>query len=142
MNTSRFVSWAFLLTLPCASGCGEKPASVASNSIFILVPYRHGGTWVFDDESRNLRKEPFVIGIPGMIDKLVENVPGADKGFRLLFSAQPFPGHTHTLVWKRAEGGGNWYECPQLTAEGWLCPALRKFFLGAPRTLYFKAEAM
>ena len=129
---------ALLIVTVC--GCGEKPIANTSNSIFVIAPYRHAGTWVFDDASRRLAKEPFVAGIPGIIDKLVEGMPDADKGFRLLFSAQPFPGHTHTLVWKRKEAGGNWYACPQLKMEGWLCPALFKFFSAAPKVIYFKAE--
>ncbi len=129
---------AFLVATLC--GCGEKPVVSTSNSILVIAPYRHAGTWVFDDAGRGLNKEPFVAGIPGIIDKLVEDIPDADKGFRLLFSAQPFPGYTHTLAWKREDWGGNWYECPQYQMEGWLCPALFKYFSRAPKVIYFKAE--
>ena len=129
-----------VLLLAVLYGCGERPVAISSNSILIIAPYRYAGTWVFDDPSRGLRKEPFVAGIPGIIDKLVENIPDAKKGFRLLFSAQPFPRHTHTLLWKREDSGGNWYECPQLQMEGWLCPAMFKYFRDAPKTIYFKAE--
>ena len=31
-----------------------------------------------------------------------------NNGFRLLFSARPFPGHTVKLEWRREESGGNW----------------------------------
>ena len=31
--------------------------------------------------------EPFVAGIPQMLDRLTKDLPDADKGFRLLFSA-------------------------------------------------------
>ena len=40
----------------------------------------------------------------------------------------------------REDSGGNWYECPQLQMEGWLCPAMFKYFRDAPKTIYFKAE--
>lgn len=128
------------LLIATLSGCGRKPVATTSNSIFLIAPYRHAGTWVFNDASRGLYREPFVAGIPGIINKLVEDIPDADKGFRLLFSAQPFPGHTHTLVWKHREAGGNWYQCPQCQMEGWLCPALFKYFREAPKVIYFKAE--
>ena len=118
-------------------GCSKKPAD---NSILVLNPYQHASTWVFDDPTRGLEKEPFVAGIPGIIDRVVDEIPDADKGFRLLFSAQSFPGYTHTLVWQRKGSGGNWYRCPQLEMEGWLCPALYKYFRRAPETIYFKAE--
>jgi hypothetical protein len=36
--------------------------------------------------------------------------------------------------------GGNWYFCEQLGFEGWLCPALFKYFDKAPPELYGKAE--
>jgi hypothetical protein len=112
----------------------------SANALLVIAPYRHAGTWVFDDPAVGLSREPFVAGVPEMIDDMVKNIPGADQGFRLLFSAQPFPGYTHTLVWRRAEHGGNWYYCEQLHTEGWLCPAMFKYFHEAPKTLYAKAE--
>lgn len=129
-----------VLLIATLCGCGERPVPSTSNSIFVIAPYRYAGTWVFNDISRGLYQEPFVAGIPGIIDELVKDIPDADKGFRLLFSAQPFPGHTHTLVWKYKEAGGNWYACPQCQMEGWLCPALLRYFREAPKAIYFKAE--
>lgn len=110
------------------------------NSILVICPYRTGRTWVFDDERFGLVREPFVAGIPEMIDKLVADIPDADKGFRLLFSAKPFPGYAVKLEWRRSSGGGNWYYCEKYDAEGWLCPALFAYFKTAPRELYVKAE--
>jgi len=66
-----------------------------------------------------------------MIDQLVASIPEAERGFRLLFSATPFPGHTVKLEWRREESGGNWYYCPQFDIEGWLCPALSVFRPGS-----------
>ena len=39
--------------------------------------------------------------------------------------------------------GGNWYDSPDLDIEGWLCPALFKYFEVAPERIYaqFKARA-
>jgi hypothetical protein len=37
----------------------------------------------------------------------VTSIPGAEKGFRLLFSAPPFPGFTVKLDWRREEYAGN-----------------------------------
>ena len=122
-------------------GCRQKAVGPKSNSLFIIVPYLHAGTWVFDDSSRGLSKEPFVAGMPELIDKLVADIPNADKGFRLIFSAQEFPGYEDKLVWKRKEASGNWYYSETFKAEGWLCPALFKYFRQAPKTIYVKAEA-
>ena len=95
---------------------------------------------MFDEPRLGLEQEPFVAGIPRMIDRLVTDIPDADQGFRLIFSAQEFPGYTHKLLWRRKESGGNWYYCPQFDEEGWLCPALLKFFREAPKEIYVKAE--
>src|SRR2546430_2348629 len=94
------------------------------NAIGIIVPYKYEGMWVFDDPAVGLVREPFIAGIDTMIDRLVASIPNAEKGFRLVFSATPFPGHTVKLEWRREEDGGNWYFCPQFGIEGWLCPAL------------------
>ncbi len=42
-----------------------------SNEIHVIAPYRHASTWVFDDPAVGLQAEPFVSGIPEMIDVLV-----------------------------------------------------------------------
>jgi hypothetical protein len=110
------------------------------NAISVLAPYKHEGLWVFDDVDAGLRREPFVFGIDRMIDRMVADIPAADKGFRLIFSPTPFPGFTAKLEWRREEYGGNWYWCPQFEIEGWLCPALFKYFTEAPRELYTRAE--
>jgi hypothetical protein len=110
------------------------------NSILVIAPYRWEGQWVFDDPRVDLHREPFVSGADVMMDKLVANLPDAAKGFRLLFSAAPFPGHTVKLEWRREEFGGNWYYSPQFGMEGWLCPALFKYFPTAPAEIYVKAE--
>lgn len=109
------------------------------NSIMIISPYRCYGTWVFDDPSVGLVREPFVAGIPEIIDRLVANIPNADKGFRLYFSGKPFPGYLDRLKWLREEFGGNWYLILSVPAiEGWLCPALFKYFESAPKEIYVK----
>jgi hypothetical protein len=112
------------------------------NSIFLIVPYRYAGTWVFDDAPRGLQKEPFISGADTMIDRLVANIPHAHNGFRLLFSTAEFPGYTVRLEWRREEYGGNWYFSPELSMEGWLCPALFKYFAEAPKQIYVKAESI
>jgi hypothetical protein len=110
------------------------------NTIGVIAPYRYEGMWVFDDPAVGLRREPFVAGIDNMIDQLVASIPDAEQGFRLIFSATPFPGHTVKLEWRREDSGGNWYYCPQLGIEGWLCPALFRYFDKAPPELYARAE--
>jgi hypothetical protein len=111
-----------------------------ANSIMVISPYRHHGTWVFDDPSVGLVREPFVSGIPEMIDMLVREIPDAEQGFRLLFSSTQFPGYQVEIEHVREEYGGAWYRWPEQNREGWLCPALFKYFDRAPRKLYCRAE--
>jgi hypothetical protein len=60
-----------------------------------------------------------------MIERVVADIPNAERGFTLIFSGAPFPGHQYWLNWRRADSGsGNWYFSEQLGMEGWLCPAV------------------
>lgn len=111
-----------------------------ANSIMVIMPYRYAGTWVFDDARLGLQREAFVAGIPEMMDDMVKDFPGADKGFRLTFSAKPFPGYSHKLTWRRGDQSGNWYYCDKYDKEGWLCPGLFKYYKDAPKEIYVKAD--
>jgi len=115
---------------------------MSGNSLFVLRPYRYEGTWVFDDPAVGLRREPFVLGIDTMLDRLAAGLPAAAGGFRLIFSTHPFPGYAAALEWRREEAGGNWYYSPTFDLEGWLCPALFKYFSAAPAALYARAEPL
>jgi hypothetical protein len=96
----------------------------------------------FVDPEVGLKQEPFVEGVPEMIDDLVVNIPNARRGFRLLFSASPFPGSQRKLTRLREEFGGWWYASDRPRMEGWLCPALLRYFDEAPEEIYVKAEPM
>ena len=140
----RMMKPAAVVLLGCivaAAGVERKLVS-AGNALLVIRPYRSGGTWRFDEPALRIRGEPFVAGIPEMIDKMVADIPGAENGFRLIFSQHPFPGADFRVDLRRGESGGNWYYREQYQMEGWLCPALFKFFPRAPRHIYVKAEAM
>ncbi|MEB3217630.1 MAG: DUF6717 family protein [Nostocales cyanobacterium 94392] len=111
-----------------------------SNSIMVIFPYRFNQTWVFDDEQAGLNREPFVSGAPEIIDILVQNIDNANSGFKLLFANNPFPGYQAELIWMKEEYNGNWYRWENKNMEGWLCPALFKYFNKAPLKIYCKAE--
>jgi len=70
----------------------------------------------------------------------MQDIPNATQGFKLFFSATPFPGYQAQLTWCREESEGNWYLWEAHHLEGWLCPALFKYFSEAPKNLYCKAE--
>lgn len=111
------------------------------NEIHVISPYKHHGTWVFDDSRVGLVQEPFVSGADTWMDRVVADIPNAEKGFTLMFSSAPFPGHQYRLDWRRAEDGGNWYYSADLEMEGWLCPALFRYFSEAPASLYAQVKA-
>ena len=123
-------------------GCSQRTLNAPDNAILIIKPYWHNGTWVFDDKRVNLHQEPFVAGIPEMIDHITKDIPNAKDGFRLLFSANSFPGYQVKLAWLRKENWGNWYYLEELKMEGWLCSALFKYYKKAPKDIYAKAEAI
>ncbi len=106
------------------------------NQINIIKPYRFNGMWVFDDQRVGLHHEPFVAGADTIIDLAVarKNIPNAQAGFIALFSPDPFPGADMQLHWQREEMGGNVYEWEG--QEGWLCPALLRYFPTPPREIH------
>ncbi|MEI6259638.1 MAG: DUF6717 family protein [Deltaproteobacteria bacterium] len=73
---------------------------------------------------------------------MVAKLYNAEKGFSLLFSSIPFHGYQIELQRHREESGGNWYYSKLLDIEGWLCPAMFKYFDVAPNYIYaqFKEE--
>ncbi|HWD41906.1 MAG TPA: DUF6717 family protein, partial [Fimbriimonas sp.] len=80
-------------------------------------------------------------GADTVIDQWVKSIPNAEVGFRLIFSHEPFPGFQYMMSWVRPEMSGNVYRCEELGMEGWLCPALLKYFEKAPPKIYAKCEA-
>ncbi len=112
------------------------------NSIVVIHPYKYDEMWVFDDEKVGLVQEPFVSGADDIIERMVTQIPDAELGFSLIFSGSPFPGYQLEFDWQRAELSGNWYYNADLDREGWLCPALFKYFDIAPKEFYaqFKAK--
>ena len=112
------------------------------NAIQVIYPYKFQGLWVFDDERTGLDKEPFVAGADTIIDRALEakGIPNGELGFRAIFSAGEFPGFDFRLDWAREGDGGNWYHSPNFDLEGWLCPALLRYFDAAPTSLFVKVE--
>jgi hypothetical protein len=137
----RFRSWiaAVLIISFSVTFIQNVPAApAAKNSLFAIVPYKFDGRWVFDDPNVGLVKEPFISGADRILDVLTTAMPDAYKGFQLQFSSRPFPGYTARFIWSRSEYGGNWYFWPEKEMEGWLCPALFKYFKQVPSNLYVK----
>lgn len=127
------------LTFVKLTGAENKPS--AMNSLLLIHPYKLSDTWVFDDPAVGLRQEPFVSGADHIMDLLSADIPTAATGFKLVFSAHPFPEYQARFVRGRSEHGGTWYSWPDRKVEGWLCPALFKYFKEAPAEIYAQASA-
>ena len=110
------------------------------NVINVIAPYRYLDMWVFDDPRVGLEAEPFVGGADTMIDRVTAHIPNADKGFIMVFSQTPFPDHQFRLEWRREERGGNMYHSQELEIEGWLCPALMRYFDAVPSEIYVQIK--
>jgi hypothetical protein len=78
--------------------------------------------------------------VPEMMDVLVKDIADARQGFRLLFSANPFPGYQKRLTWLCGDMEGNIYRLEDPPMKGWICPAMFRYYKSAPRNLYVKAE--
>jgi hypothetical protein len=72
-----------------------------------------------------------------------------ENGFLMLFSDSEFKGADIMLEWSRFECNGDIYRLKGLGAvdsfppmEGWLCPALRKYYKDAPNKLYVQAKGI
>jgi hypothetical protein len=120
----------------------EKLSAMGENPLIVIKPYWYEGTWVFDDEQTGLHREPFVSGVPEMINEVVKDIPNARQGFRLTCSEHEFPGFQKKLIWVRAELGGNYYRLDGTGMQGWLCPAMFRYFSHAPGTLFVKVDAI
>ena len=108
-----------------------------------IIPYwdNDSGTWVFDEPNVGLIKEPFVLGVPEMIDGLVKDIPGARDGFKLSFSSSPISDQDYVLSKLQADMGGWWYQDKD-GRKGWLCPAMFLFFTQAPELIHVQVNSL
>jgi hypothetical protein len=105
------------------------------NVLNTIRPYWDGTTWVFDDPQRGLVREPFVAGTPEIIDRALERAGAPPRRpFSAVFSDREFPGWQIMLERGREDSGGAWYRWNGM--EGWLCPALLRYFDAAPERIY------
>ena len=117
-----------------------------NNSIFVIHPYKRDGIWAFDDAQKGLVREAFVAGADDLLELAAKRVgiPSADfgRGITVLFSANPFPGTQVSVKRTREEHGGTWYHSPDFGFEGWLCPALFRYFETAPEAIHFQVKRL
>jgi hypothetical protein len=111
------------------------------NAIHTILCYWTGSTWAFDDAARGIIREPFVSGADSILTLAALRAGVQDprtNGFTLTFSEQPFPGFQACAARGLPEHSGFWYT--SMGVDGWLCPALFKFFEAAPLHIYFMVK--
>ena len=114
----------------------------------VIYPYlRRDNCWVFDDSVMRIKEEAFVCGASEMISRLVstKRIPRAEKGFTLVFSAQPFVDHDAVLSLLRpGEFGGNVYQ-GYVAGLGMECVLFPSLFYNCevlPEKLYVRADPL
>lgn len=110
------------------------------NAINVIHPYKYNGQWVFDDESKELDKEPFVAGA----DDLIEMLSGGADKCSIVFSAGKFPTATGVIINQTPKTNGEMgtdylYEA-DTPHKLWLCPALLKYFEKPPAEIHFQIK--
>jgi hypothetical protein len=101
-----------------------------------IVPlYKKDNAWVFDDNEKGIKAEPFVRGSSEIIDEAASIVLLSGKPTELVFS------DTEELMLEMdlIDIDGDWskYYSEELDMEGWLCPVLYEYFSYPPEKLYF-----
>jgi hypothetical protein len=109
------------------------------NALRVIYPYFEHGTWAFDDAAVGLTREPFVAGIP----EIIESVIGVGRtSFKAVFSDRAFPGATVAMHKLNDEAGGSWYALAGTDKKGWLCPATLNYFDAFPAEIHICFEVL
>ena len=121
-----------------------KEELMGFNAINVIKPYLWNNVWVFDDPARGLDKEALVSGIPEIITHVCtqNGIRDPQNGFVVIFSGSPFPDADAVLEHLRPDGSGsgNWYKLLGTNMEGWLCPALLRYFESPPSKIYIQVK--
>ncbi len=108
------------------------------NELHTVKPYKNEGVWVFDDDSKGLRKEPIINKQDVMLDKLVIGINDAEQGFCLLFSDTVFCGYQVRLIWQCVDDLGHWYTAKGLCEDAWFYPGFLQYFRTLPGEIFIR----
>ena len=120
-----------------------------ANALFSLSAYVKNDMWMFDDESRDIKEEPFVAGADTMFDLMSGR--SADLSIdrcNIVFGSTPIPDYDVHVKLKGDDGhDGHYYVVNKFikypaveTFKFWLCPALLAFFDEAPQDIYVSVK--
>lgn len=108
------------------------------NAINVIHPYRSEGMLVFDDERKDLAREPFVGNADNILKGIATYYLGLfPKKFTVLFSGpEPHVGFQESATIVGPDSGGHVYVHDRSQESFWLCPALLRYFDEAPERLF------
>lgn len=116
-----------------------------ANALFSLSAYVKNDMWMFDDESRDIKEEPFVAGADTMFDLMSGRSANLSiDQCNIVFGSTPIPDYDVHVKLKGDDGhDGHYYVVEKFvkypaveTFKFWLCPALLAFFDEAPENIY------
>ena len=117
------------------------------NSIYTMRVYYDEGSWVFDNPSVGLYREPFVAGADEIFDEIIRVRGVADRDHArvdIVFSDVQFPGWELLAQHRGNSMGGDDYSVIASEYEMledhdfWLCPALLKYYSDAPNRIFMR----
>lgn len=101
-----------------------------------------GATWIYSDVDHDVVDEPFVAGVPDLIDALRERAgmnPNTLDAFRLAFACALFP-HAHRVEIEHEEMGGVWVRLKPDHLRGWCCPHIHDYLRPLPSHVCANAQ--
>ena len=109
--------------------------------VFTIKPYRQLNTWMFDDEMKNIHQEPFVLGIPEMLDNVLKSKSIKATQFSMQFSENEINKADLVLELDYEVSDGAWYKIKNNPhVKGWLCPVIHKYFDEIPEKIFIEIK--
>lgn len=88
-----------------------------------------------------MAQEPFVSGVPETIDDLARDIPDVGVEFSAVVVIPAISELSAYAAWVREEMGGNWCKANDPPTEGWVWPALFRYFARPPTEFFVMAES-
>ena len=115
-----------------------------SQKLFSVMPYRHAGSWTFDDHERDIVAHPFGEGFQETLSFVsrIKAMSGVEA-FRLTFSDEPFDRWDAELVLDEVDDQGRpWYHIQGIDGAppARMGEIFQRYFPSPPSKLYFRID--
>lgn len=105
-----------------------------------ITIYKKNGTWMFDDESKSIKEEPFVMGFSELIDFILKekNVwNGSHRGIDIEFSLEK-EFDDMVEIEKIGDVDNDWALYEYKNIQGMLCPVTLQYLGKHPDFFYIR----